>query len=58
MDTPEMIWGRALAVHKPEIDFWDADEQKQENVFLRILSVIPSILMIGPAFLVVVVALG
>ena len=53
-----MIWGRALAVHKPEIDFWDADEQKQENVFLRILSVIPTILMIGPAFLVVVVALG
>ena len=58
MDTPEMIWGRALAVHKPEADFWDADEQKQENVFLRILSVIPTILMIGPAFLVVVVALG
>ena len=58
MDTPEMIWGRALAVHQPEVDFWDADEQKQENVFLRILSVIPTILMIGPAFLVVVVALG
>ena len=52
-----MIWGRALAVHKPEIDFWDADEQKQENVFLRILSVIPTILMIGPALLVVVVAI-
>ena len=56
MDTPEMIWGRALAVHKPEIDFWDDDEGKQENGFLRILSVIPTILMIGPALLVVVVA--
>jgi len=56
MDTPEMIWGRALAVHKPEIDFWDDDEGKQENGFLRILSVIPTILMIGPVLLVVVVA--
>ena len=56
MDTPEMIWGRALAVHKPEIDFWDPDEEKQENGFLRILSVIPTILMIGPVLLVVVVA--
>ena len=56
MDTPEMIWGRALAVHKPEIDFWEADEQKQENAFLRILSLIPTILMIGPVLLVVVVA--
>jgi hypothetical protein len=56
MDTPEMIWSRALAVHKPEIDFWEADEQKQENAFLRILSLIPTILMIGPVLLVVVVA--
>ena len=56
MDTPEMIWGRALAVHKPEIDFWDPDEEKQENGFLRILSLIPTILMIGPSLLVVVVA--
>lgn len=54
MDTPEMIWGRALAVHQPEVDFWDADEEKQENGFLRILSLIPTIFFIAPMLLVVV----
>jgi len=48
MDTPEMIWGRALAAHKPEVDFWGADEQMQENKFSLIWSLLSPILMIGP----------
>ena len=53
MDTPEMIWGRALAVHKPEIDFWD-DELKQEKKFSPIWSLFATILMIGPILLEIV----
>ena len=54
MDTPEMIWGRALAVHKPEIDFWDDDELKEEKKFSPIWSLFATILMIGPILLEIV----
>ncbi len=54
MDTPEMIWGRALAVHRPEIDFCDADEHAQEKKLSPIWSFFATILMIGPIVLEIV----
>ena len=49
-----MIWGRALAVHKPEIDFWGPDEEKQEKKSSPIWSLFATILMIGPILLEIV----
>ena len=60
MDTPEMIWGRALAVHRPDILVLNSQPKKPGKKLHFILSILTPILTMGPMLLVVfsVVSLG